>query len=897
MKKFHRILSALLCLALLVPSFSALALAVAPDLTRAVPPSAPTELASLSEYLHASVSTEDNTSHLPVNIHTYYDDSKTYTPNTVGVDGTVSILYVMNTNTERLGTKTDAELVQSFLDRGYFVLVLDYMDNPAACGTDLDWSVQDIRCQVIGGAPFAGGRGYTSGTYTDGKLVGEDPICAKSYIVPSGYDIAYNIPYFSYDKHGVAGTFEIIVEIWNNDFKSVKRDYIVKWVNEDGTPKLDKTEAVTVKAPNDTKNVNYATWFKTADGKNSISQAQLEALSPEEQKQYQYTYIGNTKATEVTDCVKMDGSMIDLNLYFDIIYPAGVDEELPVMIAMSSNYTRTASWTGETRPYLNGPLFNGYVGIVSDYGLVPMCRNDHYGYFCGDSQLNSVSGDNGTYSLSYYNGIHSDTALLRTIRKIAVDGLEVEGFGEITAPINPEKIGAYGNSKGGVIVRLANPTPEKLAELRHSDGHMGETRLEAIEGNYPYVDPYYNGGATTDDRIALPEIQPVLTYDNGEVIHSGLNFVFANCGGASNTLTEGSAPIFGVGTQSGGLEGSYYTYYATTANFARNLDIPFLGLVAPTIAHDLGYGLDKDYGIDIYGAFNRYANYWLADENAECMIVDVDTTQDIWVAGDVAIDNVYEITEDSSIKLQFTGPIDHYEIQKVKIISLSTGEELNGDWHGSYGDQQWKFIPYDIKDATYYTVFIPDNIVAANGKPLKESVTHTFRTASGVTESALSVTAADVEIAEYDCVNRGFSVAAAGYTLDQSTYKFTAFKGTGYGLQLDLRSIDDTNGINNNQNVRLPIFDEIWADSSFIGKTVKFSFEAKASEAGTIKLALNQHGNGNYVWGDGWGLISSDTQLSTEWQTYTYEFVVTQEMFDAKAQSTSSAPEIALGVR
>ena len=897
MKKFHRILSALLCLAMLVPSVATLAFAVAPDMTRAATPSAPTELDSLSGYLHASVATEDNTSHLPVNVHTYYDANKTYTPNTIGVDGSVSILYVMNTNTERLGTKSDAELVESFLDRGFFVIVLDYMDNPAACGTDLDWSVQDIRCQVIGGAPFAGGRGYSSGTYTDGKLVGEDPICAKSYILPAGYDITYNVPYFSYDKHGVAGTFEIIVEIWNNDFKSVKRDFIVKWVNEDGTPKLDKTEAITVKAANDTKNVDYATWFKTADGKGAISQAQLKNLSLEEQKQYPYTYIGNTKVTEVTDCVKMDGSMIDLNLYFDIIYPAGVTEELPVMIAMSSNYTRTASWTGETRPYLNGPLFNGYVGIVSDYGLVPMCRNDHYGYFCGDSQLNSVSGDNATYSLSYYNGIHSDTALLRTLRKIGVDGLEIEGFGTVTAPINPEKIGAYGNSKGGVIVRLANPTPEKLAELRHADGHMGETRLEAIEGNYPYVDPYYNGGATIDDRIALPEAQPILTYNNGETIHSGLNFVFANCGGASNTLTEGSAPIFGVGTQSGGLEGSYYTYYATTANFARNLDIPFLGLVAPTIAHDLGYGLDKDYGIDIYGAFNRYANYWLADENAECMIVDVDTTKDIWVAADVEIDNVYEITEDSSIKLQFTGPIDETEIEKVKIISLSTGEELNGDWYGSYGNQQWKFIPYDIKDATYYTVFVPDSIVAANGKPLKSSVTHTFRTASGVTESALSVTTADVKIAEYDCVNRGFTLGAAGYALDQTTYKFNKFAGAGYGLQIDLRAIGATSGINNNQNVRLPIFSEIWADSSYIGKTIKFSFEAKASEAGSIKLALNQHENGNYVWGDGWGLISSNTQLTTEWQTYTYEFTVTEEMWSAKAQSTSTTPEIALGVR
>ena len=739
MKKFYRILSAILCITLLIPSLATAAFAVSPEMTKAAP-GALEELEALSTYLHASASTQDNTSKLPVNIYTYYDKNKEYTPATIGEGGSVSILYVMNTNTERLGKKSDVELIQSFLDRGYFVLVLDYQNNPEACGTALDWSVQDIRCQVIGGSPFVGGKGYTSGTYTDGKLSGTDPICAQSYILPAGYDIAYNIPYFSYDKHGVAGSFEYIVEIWNNDFKSVKRDTIVKWVDENGMPNLELTDAITEKASTDTKNVDYATWFKTADGKNGISQAKLETLSAQEQKQYQYTYIGNTIVREVTDCVQPDGTMIDLNLYMDILYPSDYEGELPVMIAMSSSYTRASSWTSETRPYLNGPLFNGYVGVVSDYGLVPMCRNDHYGYFCGDSRLNSVSGDNGTYSLSYYNGIHSDTALLRTLRKIGVDGLDVEGYGFVEAPINPEKIGAYGNSKAGVIIRLANPTPEKLVELRNYEGHNSETRLEAYEGNYPYTDPYIENGNTTDERISMPEEQPVLTYNNGQTIHSGLNFVFANCGGASSALTEGSAPIFGVGTQAGKNEGSYYTYYATTANLARNLDIPFFGLVAPTIAHDLGYGLDKDYGVDIYSAFNRYADYWLKDDSPECIIVDVDTTKDICVAGDVPIDNVYEINEESSIKLQFTGSISASEIEKVKIYNLSTGGELTGDWHGSYGNQQWQFVPYDIKDATYYTIVVPAELCAENGKQIKEAVTHTFRTTNGVTENAVSVT-------------------------------------------------------------------------------------------------------------------------------------------------------------
>ena len=888
-KRLYRILSVVLCIALVVPTIAMTASAIAPMITRSIP-DAPAELTDLSSYLHASVSTEDNTSHLPVNVHTYYDENKTYTPNTIGVDGSVSILYVMNTNTERLGQKSDAELITSFIDRGYFVIVLDYQNNEAAFGTALDWSVQDIRAQVIGGKSLDGSTRYSSGTYTDGKLVGESPDCAKSYILPAGYDIIYNIPYFSYDKHGVAGTFESIVEIWNNDFKSVKRNTIVKWVNEDGTPRLDRTEAITEKSPQDTSNINYATWFKTPDGQNTISEVQLKQLSIEEQKQYQYTYIGNTKVVDVTDCVQPDGTMIDLSLYFDILYPSDYDGQLPTMIAMSSTYTRAASWTSETRPHLTGSIFNGYVGVVSDYGLVPMCRNDHYGYFCGDSQLNSVSGDNGTYSLSYYNGIHSDTALLRTLRKIGVDGMDVDGYGYVSAPINPDKIGAYGNSKGGVIVRLANPTPEKLEELRHYEGHKGETRLEALEGNYPYVDPYIADGNTTDSRIDMPEEQPVLTYSNGETIHSGLNFVFANCGGASDTITAGSAPIFGVGTMQGRAEGSYYTYYATTANFARNLDIPFFGLVSPDLAHDLGYGLDKDYGLDIYESYLKYADYWLKDESAECIIIDVDTTNDICVASDVTMDNVYEIGEKSSIKLQFTGPISYTEILKVKVVSLSTGEALKGEWYGSYGNQQWKFIPHNIKDATYYTVVVPADVFAENGKRIKSSVTHTFNTAYGVTDSAVSV---DTLVVKYPLLNESTVTPErqlGGIALKDSQ-TVAAFKDG--GLQFNLAAFKE---YNTNQNLRFYAFQEIWSDPSYIGKTIRFSFDAKASKDGRIQLSLNQRSDA-YVFNNYPG-FSGVADLTTDWQTFTYEFTVTEAMFNQNALGNmETGPNLALGIR
>ena len=441
MKKFYRIVSALLCLALFVPTLATTVFAAAPDVTRAAP-GALEELASLSSYLHASASTEDNTSHLPVNIYTYYDKNKEYTPSTIGEGGSVSILYVMNTNTERLGKKSDAELIQSFLDRGFFVLVLDYQNNPEACGTALDWSVQDIRCQVIGGSPFKGGKGYTSGTYTDGKLAGTDPICAQSYILPAGYDIAYNIPYFSYDKYGVAGSFEYIVEIWNNDFRGTKGDRVLKWVRSDGSRKstataFDGTEPLWLNADG----------TENADG--------------------EYIKVKHTYAEDISDCARPDGSPIDLKLYMHIVYPTSPAKKVPVMcLASSSEHLCGCSATVD-RPHLLGAAFRGYAAVMYDYGYTPMARVDHYEYFDGFPKPGYITGDNPTYSIQFYNDKRMNCAAMRFIRLLAMrDGL----------PFDVNAIGVYGNSKGGWMGFLGEEHPETMVSRRIFGGHHDETR-------------------------------------------------------------------------------------------------------------------------------------------------------------------------------------------------------------------------------------------------------------------------------------------------------------------------------------------------------------------------------------------------------------------------------------
>ena len=171
-------------------------------------------------------------------------------------------------------------------------------------------------------------------------------------------------------------------------------------------------------------------------------------------------------------------------------------------------------------------------------------------------------------------------------------------------------------------------------------------------------------------------------------------------------------------------------------NVARNTDVPFYGLVAPEAGHDYGNGPDKDYGMDTYYAFHRYANYYLQNGSASCDIIDVDATEDLGIGLKRELDYVYEIGDSSAIRFQFTGPVGREEMDKISIVDPLTGESPSGVWTSSFGGQQWKFTPFSIKENTYYRITVPTSILAANGKPLAKEKTLLFRTSGGEGQDA-----------------------------------------------------------------------------------------------------------------------------------------------------------------
>ena len=573
---------------------------------------------SLEPYcIYSQELTNDGYIGIPVGIKTYAKGASTAK--------SPVILYVVNTNTERIGTDSDETIVTSMLERGYVVVVLDYQRHVKSVSPDLDWSIQGIRTNVGGGK-------YLSGAACDAGL---------NYVVPSGYNVKLNDVFWSIDKHGADGCLDQIVDVWNNDFQSVKANYDIHYA--DGTTK--KVSEVTAK--------------------------------------------------DIYDCVKPDGTPIDLDLYMDIIYPTNPAQKVPVYSLMSSSETRVGTWTNARRPHLTGFLFSGYAGVIFDYAYVPMARNDHYGYFDGNSAAGHITGDNYTYSIGVYSGVKADTAAIRRIRWLA-------DYESETYKFDVDKIGVYGNSKGGFCLRLGNPHPELLRERRWFDGRHGETR--------------YENGDTEDDALGIIDggaEQPWLTYQDGTPIPSNVQFVFSNCGTGQETLTEGSAPMYAVGTML--ADGSYPYYYGSLMSYARLYDIPFVGFTNPSCGHEFGFGPDGKYGLDVYDAFYEAANYWLKDDNAILKYFDI---------GQKAT----EVETNPVILLKFTGPIPEHEIQKVTVTDDVTGEAAQGTWSPSFGNTTWEFHGKNLKGGAAYTVDVPQTVLAENGKPLAEAKSLRFKT-------------------------------------------------------------------------------------------------------------------------------------------------------------------------
>lgn len=609
--------------------------------------------------------TNDGYIGIPVEITTYYDASKP-TKSGYAVDATNLVVYVVNASFERIGTDSDVDIIKSMLERGYIVTVVDYMNNEKAVSPDLDFSLQAVRNSIKTGKYFTDSTVFASGSYYN------------SFVVPSGYDVSPHRVFWEIDKHATDGTLDKIVEYWNNDFRawSNNKELVIKWIDDDGNRKATQT------AHDGTEPV----WLNADGSVNSDGE---------------YIKIKHTKAEKITDCVKKDGSPIDLNLYMHVVYPTG-STEVPVLTLVGSSEHIANGTSSADRPQFIGATLRGYAAVTFDHGWTPMARADHYGYFDGSTSASgSVTGNNTTYSIQFYNEVEIATAAMRYIRYLS---LSEEKFN-----FKLDAIGVYGNSKGGWMQFLGAEDPYTASgERRVYIGHHGETR-------------YDNGDTETVGIIDGGEPQPWLTY-NGAEIDGGADFVYCSCGGTSESILPGHAPVF-ISCQLD--DGSCWGSSREFIQACRTLDIPAMW-VEVSLGHTFASGPDTRFGIeDTYSSFFNFLGYWIKNDAVRVEYIYADM-------------NYGGMPTYAPFTVKFTGSVSESEISKVTLVG--GGVTATGRWESAFGNTEWTFYPDYLNSNTEYTMTVPAGVVAANGKATENAHTYSVTTGYESTDTLTRVT-------------------------------------------------------------------------------------------------------------------------------------------------------------
>ena len=657
----------------------------------------------LSDSYVASCKQEDTVYHdellrLDADIVTFYDFD-TFGVTRPGPRGTVIVLYVIGTNTVRIGTDSDEEIVASMLRRGYVVTVADFKNAEHTTSPEIDWTLSELIQHVRDGE-FCHGDAFGEGHYHNG------------YVVPSGHDLSVGNVFWELDRHSVVGTLEKIVYIWNHDLRGCKGEYVIPWIHEDGRRK----------GVQDDFEGNAPVWY--ADPKGEC-----------EDENGIYTRVKYTKATSVTDCVRPDGTPIDLKLYMQIVYPTHPKEPAPVLVQASSSEHLAHGATMPHRPHSFAFAFRGYAVAVYDYAYVPMVRVDHYGYFDGYGWRGWKTGDNMTYSVYTYNMQLTSTAAIRYLRLKGYEG--VYSFSD--------KIGIIGNSKGSEMTHLGDG--RLMQTLSLADGYTEESLDEAIQARLAARPPRFylphhhaetryemreSGYSQDGVDIAEGTLQPWLTY-NGCEIPSGVQFVYSCCGAIVWTFDEGYCPMF-ISSSIGEKETQGYYRQNEIINLCRTYDVPNLWFEAM-----VGHGFVPDthhlYPVNPYAAYTRFADYFLLD-------APVSVVYSTPVVGT-------SVPSSTTVAVHFTGVVRREEIARVT-LSAPDGTPVPCTLSSKWGDTYWELTPDRLDGATVYTLTVPDDLVGANGKRIASGYTATFTTEDDVArvldfdEKTLSVHGATV---------------------------------------------------------------------------------------------------------------------------------------------------------
>ena len=515
-------------------------------------------------------------------------------------------LYLIHTALPRIGRGEDADIIRDILSRGIAVCVVDYGHDLRANVPDLDWSVQSLILQM-----------------SEGKIpLGIKTFRHNFHSLPAGYTIKLGIPYYNYRENGVAGLEEYIVDIWNKSLSRMSGRFAkgnvfhVKWgqkTDESGTPLFD------------------------GEGKPVYKKVRENAEWIDEEQRI--LPVGYTVAEDIWDCVRTDGSPIDLNLYIDLIYPVNPEQPVPVFTHHSSAEERH-----QPQPIYHGFAMRGYALANYEHAYTPMSRRTHFGYFEGEIS----EGRRADFTLRYHTGMSQMSAAIRIIRKL------IELYPDEYRFL-PDAIGSYGASKGAPTNVLGTAHPELLAAEAYLPGHKGEN---------------YNP-------------QPNTTYSDGTPIPSGIQFAYTSNGGGGSFLFKDQCPVC---VTRGEADGAFVSssHYGMMLSSLRANDSPVLDMTMPGVGHKVIHGFSTARDYDMYNALFTYADYYLKGTPSSCLYI-------------LPINGSQEVALNARIRIKFSGEHTKEQILEGVRLSHEDGTPLRTRLAGHFRGNEWTFTPLDLR--------------------------------------------------------------------------------------------------------------------------------------------------------------------------------------------------------
>ena len=375
---------------------------------------------------------------------------------------------------------------------------------------------------------------------------------------------------------------------------------------------------------------------------------------------------GHKTATSFEDCVKPDGSPLDLNLRLDIVYPSNPTRETEVMLLASSSETRFS--VKAVRPLDIGALFYGYTFACYEHSYVPMSRNDHYGYY-------------SSYSMMYQIGNAVHSTAVRAVRYYA----DTLGYSR-------DNYGVWGHSKSSQCAVLSTPHPETLAESGSYE-------------KYGYV-----------SREAYGDMRFV-AYDDGTLIPSNVQVAYHSMGDGSRNykkwLKEDVCPTIICC----GIKDQYasWDYWAPENAAYKAKGVDYLSIAMYNDGHNYPSGYDTVYDYDRFNAMMSFFNYYLKGVENEVLYTSVRDGKL------VACDEVGTVIEGKELFVQFVAPVTEESAKAgITLYDESAKREIDGEIVFDTNNRLIFNPSQELVKGHKYTFSVTEDVIDKHsGKPLE----------------------------------------------------------------------------------------------------------------------------------------------------------------------------------